>query len=103
MELWRKELLPSIHKEIHEELRPILQETNEVKNECNEIQKSQKFLAEKYDNVMSILQTTKKQIADVEQTTRQHEKKIVELETISNDHNAIMDDMQQYMRRDCIE
>ena len=37
MELWRKELLPSIHKEIHEELRPILQETNEVKNECNEI------------------------------------------------------------------
>jgi hypothetical protein len=49
---------------------------------------------------MTLIQTTKKHISGLEQSNKA---KIDEPEKLSNDQNAIMDDLQQYIRRDCIE
>ena len=103
LQLWKDELLPSIHKKIQEELKPILKDINDVKGKCDEIEKSQKFLADQYDSIMTLLQTTKKQISGLEQSMNQNKTKIDQLEKLSNDQNAIIDDLQQYIRRDCIE
>ncbi|CAB4017502.1 Hypothetical predicted protein [Paramuricea clavata] len=103
LQLWKDELLPSIHKKIQEELKPILKDINDVKGKCDEIEKSQKFLADQYDSIMILLQTTKKQISGLKQSTNQNKAKIDQLEKLSNDQNAIIDELQQYIRRDCIE
>jgi hypothetical protein len=88
LQLWKDELLPSIHKKVQEELKPILKDINDVKGKCDEIEKSQKFLAE---------------ISGLEQSTNQNKTKIDQLEKLSNDQNAIIDGLQQCIRRDCIE
>jgi hypothetical protein len=52
---------------------------------------------------VTLIQTTKKQISGLEKSINQNKAKIDELEKLSNDQNAIMDYLQQHIRRDCIE
>ena len=62
MDLWRKELLPSIKKEIKSQLGEIKSEIKDLRDKCCQIEKSQEYLSTKYDQVVQSIQTIKKQV-----------------------------------------
>jgi chromosome segregation ATPase len=49
------------------------------------------------------LESTKKQIWELDQSLKEKEKKIDELEKVLKEKYEKLDELQQYSRRDCIE
>ena len=72
--MWEKELLPSIKQEVLKELKA---EFHTLKSNiiarCNQIEKSQKFVSQKFDESTKTIQKTKKQILELESKTKQQE------------------------------
>jgi hypothetical protein len=103
MKLWKEELQPTILDRIRDEIKPIRDNIQAVKVKCDQIESSQAFLAEKYDSMLELLQCTKKQVSELDQSLKQKEKKIDELEKVLKEQDVKLDEMHQYSRRDCIE
>ena len=64
-ELWVKEFLPSIQKELRSEIEDLKSKITSVAAKCDEIESSQKYLSNEYDNFKRSLQGTKKEVTDI--------------------------------------
>ena len=58
-ELWRKEFLPNIRKEICTEIDMLKVSLHDLNKRLDEIEKSQSFISKKYDTVISTITTLK--------------------------------------------
>ncbi|CAB3998987.1 Hypothetical predicted protein [Paramuricea clavata] len=101
--LWEKELLPSIKKEICSELAGIKRELEKLSSKCVEIEQSQNFLSDQYDSLLQTLQSTNVSIQNAEKDI-----KLLYEQTSSNKefisiYDEQIDEIQQYLRRDCVE
>lgn len=103
MELWQKELLPSIRKEIKLESELIMNNIRELKEKCMQIEKSQEFLSAKYEQLMQSIQSTKKQVDIATNKMKHQEESISSLKDNTDELYFLVDELQQYSRRDCIE
>lgn len=103
MDMWTKELLPSIRKEIKCELQEIRDDIKNLREKCEHIERSQEFLSQKYDKVIESIQESKKKIqANSSKIDRQTESTSY-LEANVDEIYTILDELQQYSRRDCLE
>jgi hypothetical protein len=102
-QLWESEFLPSIRSEFKKEIDHIKRELNSLTQKCNEIEKSQSFLATEYDNVKTSIQTTKKEVMETAKSLKEVEVKIKSADDRIYDQDTRMDNIEQYLRRDCIE
>lgn len=103
MELWNNKLLPNIRHEITIQVCGIREDLKKLEERCSQIEKSQQFLADKYEDLSESLQSTKKLVSTTASKVHQH------YETIKNNQEEIdklyliIDEMEQYSRRDCLE
>ena len=114
-ELWQKEIMPEFKKDIICELkREIGKEIqlfaerfeaklHEVRNQLKDIESSQRFISEKYDNVLEMIQTTNKELKATQNRLKESEEKVYNIEADVYNNMASVDEMQQYQRRDCLE
>jgi uncharacterized coiled-coil protein SlyX len=102
-EMWKDEFLPSIHKSIQVEIEPIKQNMAALGKRCNEIEKSQEFVSKRFDDLITALQQSQKRIEALEITVNHQEAFLNNLTSRIDDHDGVSDDMQQYLRRDCLE
>lgn len=114
-ELWTKELMPNFKKDLLNELkREISKEIQyvadrfecqirEVSNQLQSLESSQSFLSDKYESVMEITQVTKKELKAVQNQSKETQERIKGIEGEVFNNMASLDDMQQYLRRDCLE
>lgn len=102
-ELWEKELLPSIRKEICSQMADVKHELEKLSRKCDEIEQSQNFISDQYDNVIQTLQSTNKAIQNAEKDIKVLHDQISTDEEILSTHEDQIDEIQQYLRRDCIE
>ena len=103
MELWRATLLPSIREEIKLELNAIKREIKDLSDKCIQIERSQDFMAKRYDQMIESVQVAKKQIdANSKQIKNQADRTTTLQENI-DDLFSQMDELQQYSRRECLE
>ena len=65
-ELWRKEFLPSIRREMKAEIDSIKTDIKKIEARFDKIEESQAFLSDKYDGIIETLQSSKKQAAAAE-------------------------------------
>ena len=103
MDLWRDELLPSIHKLIKTENKQIHDKISDLNMRFIKLEESQQFLSNKYDEILQSLQSTKKNILDHEQRITNAVGEIGHIREINYQQDVAIDDMQQYLRRDCLE
>lgn len=106
-EMWKKDLLPSIKKEIRVEIKAeidvIKQDFKEIVNRCSTIETSQKFISQKFEETLSTLQQAKKHITDLEMRIKDQEQAISQAKIESFRRDCEIDEAQQYSRRDCLE
>ncbi len=102
-ELWVKEFLPSIQKELRSEIEDLKSKITSVAAKCDEIESSQKYLSSEYDNFKRSLQGTKKEVTDIKRSIEGLEGRVNRNENDLYNSNVVLDDVQQYLRRDCIE
>ena len=103
MDLWRTTLLPSIREEIKLELNAIKREIKDLSDKCIQIERSQDFMAKRYDQMIESVQVAKKQIdANSKQIKIQADRTTTLQENI-DDLYSQMDELQQYSRRECLE
>ena len=103
MELWKSELLPSIQDLIKSENKEIHDKISDLKVRFTKVEESQQLLSAKYDELLHSLQSTKKNIADQEQQLSNAASEIGKIRDSNYQHAMDIDEMQQYMRRDCLE
>ena len=102
--MWEKELLPSIKQEVLKELKAEFHTLkSNIIDRCNQIEKSQKFVSQKFDESTKTIQETKKQILELESKTKQQELTIQRLQASIAMQADDMDELHQYSRRDCLE
>ena len=77
-ELWRKEFLPNIRKEICTEIDTLKVSLHDLNKRLDEIEKSQSFISKKYDTVISTITTLKKYDEDVKGQVQQIEEDEIE-------------------------
>ena len=97
--LWADEFLPSIRKEFKTEIDKVKEEISVLTAKCIEIEASQTFLSKEYDNFTSTLQTTKQNVLEASNRLKAAEDKLQAIDNIIDEQ----DDLQQYIRRDCVE
>jgi septation ring formation regulator EzrA len=102
-QLWESKFLPSIRSEFKKEIDHIKRELNSLTQKCNEIEKSQSFLPTEYDNVKTSIQTTKKEVMETAKSLKEVEVKIESADDRIYDQDTRMDNIEQYLRCDCIE
>lgn len=109
-EMWKKELLPELQEEwkaewkvVKQDVSIIREQVSEIAERLDKIERSQAFISEKYDKLLEAIQITKKQIQSIEQKSRDHEENLGRLRVQYYDNSVTLDDVQQYLRRDCLE
>lgn len=102
-ELWENTFLPNIRKELKSEIAELKLEIKNLNAKCSEIEKSQKFLSNEFDNLLQSLRSTKREIIDISTKVKDLEERTAALSDSNYDLNATLDDLQQYIRRDCVE
>lgn len=103
MELWNRELLPSIKKEIVIQVEEIKSNLKELTERMATIEASQAFVSKKYDELTQGFQTTKKHLNGCDtKIKQQHELITINQESIEDLYYQL-DDLQQYSRRECLE
>ena len=102
-ELWVKEFLPSIQKELRSEIEDLKSKITSVTAKCDEIESSQKYLSNEYDNFKCSLQGTKKEVTDIKRSIEGLEGRVNRDENDLYNSNVALDDVQQYLRHGCIE
>ena len=58
-ELWAKEFLPNIRKELRKEIDSLKDSLLDLETRFDEIEKSQSFISKKYDTVISAIKDVK--------------------------------------------
>ena len=102
-ELWKKEFLPSIRREMKAEIDSVKTDIKKIEARFDKIEESQAFLSDKYDGIIETLQSSKKQAAAAEAKAKDQDKEIYNLQCGRYEHNVAIDELQQYSRRDCLE
>ena len=102
-ELWRKEFLPNIRKEICTEIDTLKVSLHELNKRLDEIEKSQSFISKKYDTVISTITTLKKHNEDVKGQVQQIEEDITKLGNDGYEVEVKLEELEQYTQRDCLE
>lgn len=110
-EMWKKEILPELKEELKAEMKSIVEQSvnrirtqvNEIVEKVEKIEKSQTFISAKYDKLLETIQANKKQTQSIETKIKNHEERITNLYDRNYENLTALDDIQQYLRRDCIE
>ena len=102
-ELWESTFLPSIRKEFKVEIDEVRYELIKIMDKFTEIEQSQKFLSDGYDNILQTLQATKKDITSFSSKVKDLEKRTTDIEESQYNIEGALDELQQYIRRDCVE
>ncbi len=114
-ELWSKELMPEFKKdilnklkrEINKEMQYVVErfesQMHEVRNPLKTIESAQKLISDKYDSVMQMTQTTNKELKTMQNRLRESEERITNIEGEVYNNMVSVDEMQQYLRCDCLE
>lgn len=100
---WENEFLPSIRREIKTSMDNLEHKLELMAKRIDSIEDSQKFISDKYDTATEIIQATKKQVSDLSSKIKGQEEAISNLTDASMNSANTMDDVQQYLRRDCLE
>ena len=103
IELWENRFLPSIRNEIKAELSELRSEVNVLTAKCKDIETSQQFLSNEFDNFKKIMHDNKKQTADLSKKVNIVETRIEKAEESNYAANVALDNLEQYGRRECIE
>ena len=98
--LWETTFLPSIRNEFKSETTNLRLEVKEIKDTFAEIEKSQKFLSNEFDNFTQSLQSTKKDLNDLSLKISNLQKQANQLDESNHNTEAALDELQQYIRRD---
>lgn len=112
--IWNDEFLPSIRREIKNEILELKSSIKALTERCNELEKSQDFVSKKYDTAIAALQSVKSEISNLDKkhTTivNSFEEKLGELAGTTDRQDqslyrveSALDETQQYLRRDCLE
>ena len=99
----KSELLPSIRREVKLQVETLSANIRALTDRCNKIENSIQFLSDKYDSLLAIIQSTKKQIAEVEAGVKEHVDLISKLQEADYEKDCTIDEFQQHLKRDCIE
>ena len=102
-ELWTKEFLPNIRKEICTEIDALKVSLHDLNKRLDEIEKSQSFISKKYDTVISTITNLRKHNEDVKGQVQKIEEDINKLGNDGYDVEVKLDELEQYARRDCLE
>lgn len=102
-DLWKNEFMPEIRKEIESAKAALHTEIRDLNNRLDEFEKSQSFLSKKYDQLMEITQTTKKQIQKIESKVKDQNNIILKQEDSVYINMKTIDEVNQYQRRNCFE
>ena len=103
MQLWQKELLPSIGELIKNENREIHDKIKGLNSRFEKVEQSQQFLSTKYDELLVSLQSTKRLIEDQGNQLSDATSEVGNIRESTYRHDIEIDELQQYMRRDCLE
>ena len=105
--IWKTEFLPNIKKEIRNELKTEIEKINclitNLSKHLDSIESSQQLISDKHASVLKSMQSTKKQINDLNNWCEAQDNKINHLNGSVYDAEAAIDSIQQYSRRDCLE
>ena len=101
--MWKTKLLPNKRRKVKLEVETLSANIRTLTDRCNQIEKSIQFLSDKYDSLLAIIQSTKKQIAEVEAGVKEHVDQISKLQEADYEKDCTIDEIQQYLRRDCID
>jgi len=99
----RKEIKAEIAAKIEGELNGIRKSLNELTNTVNNVEKSQKFVTKKYDDIVASMQATKRQEQGNKTLIDSLENQITAIKSNISELDYEIHDIQQYLRRDCIE
>ena len=102
-ELWKEGFLPAIKFEI-EAVKVQLQSQIEIVNgRLQNIEQKQSLLSSKYDNLLVATQGANKKIQELEKSRKDLLNITSNLEDSLYGNEIAIDDVQQYLRRDCFE
>jgi hypothetical protein len=76
---------------------------DEVKNQIQGVETSQSFISDKYENVIEVTQSIKKEMKTVQSHRKESNERLECLEKEASYNMAVLDEVQQYLRRDCLE
>ena len=102
-ELWVKEFLSNIRKEIRNEIDSLKASLHDLKRKFDEIEKSQSFISKKYDTVISTIKDVKEHNEGVKSQIIQIKEDINKLGDGGFNVEVKLDELEQYARRDCLE
>ena len=102
-ELWAKDFLPNIRKEIRKEFDSLKASLLDLKKRFDEIEKSQSFISQKYDTMISAIKDVKEHNEDVKSQIKEIKEDINKLDNDGFNIEVKLDELEQYARRDCLE
>ena len=102
-ELWAKDFPPNIRKEIRKEIDPLKASLLDLKRRFDEIEKSQSFISQKYDTMISAIRDVKEHNEDVKSQIKEIKEDINKLDNDGFNIEVKLDELEQYARRDCLE
>lgn len=101
--LWRDEFLPTIRKELQLELSKLNDAIKLLNARCQSIEDSQSLINEKFEEQKNLFHETKRQTTEIQSDVNLFHEDFARLENRTSDSEYFIDDMQQYLRRDCVE
>lgn len=101
--MWKNELLPSITVEIKAEIAQMRVDVKSLVTRCDKIEQSQSFISDKYDQMLESIKTRKLQAQSTDGKIAKLSATVDEMVQKSPTRDAAIDDIQQYLRRDCLE
>ena len=102
-ELWAKEFVPNIRKEIRKEIDSLKASLLDLEKRFDEIEKSQSFISKKYDTVISAIKDVKEHNEGVKIQIKEIEEDINKLSNDGFNVEVKLDELEQYARRECVE
>ena len=99
-ELWAKEFLPNIRKEICKEIDSLKASLLDLKKRFDEIEKSQSFISRKYDTVISTIKNVKEHNEGVKSQIKEIKEDINKLGNNGFNVEVKLDELEQYARMD---
>ena len=102
-EMWAKEFLPNIRKEIRKEIDSLKASLLDLKKRFDEIEKSQSFLSQKYDTMISAIKDVKEHNEGVKSQIKEIREDIGKLGNDGFNVEVNLDELKQYARRDGLE
>lgn len=102
-ELWEEEFLPAIKSEIEAVKVQLQSQIAIVSERLQNIEQKQSSLSSKYDNLLVATQGANQKIQELEKSRKDLLNATSSLEDSMYGNEVAIDDVQQYLRRDCLE